>query len=43
LSYVIRYSSVGWKTEVLVNAIPVLKRDKGGGQLPISGLVLQQA
>lgn len=37
--YNIRYKTVGWKIDVLLNGVPVLSRDKGGGQLPISNLI----
>jgi hypothetical protein len=38
--YLLRYQSVGWKTEIRLNGVPILKRDKGGGQVPIQNLVV---
>jgi hypothetical protein len=37
---IIRYQSVGWNTIVSINGVPILRRDKGGGQLPIKNLVV---
>ena len=38
--YLIRYRSVGWNITVNLNQVPVLRRDKGGGQLPIGNLIV---
>ena len=38
--YMIRCSTDGWKTEISVNGVPVLKRDKGTARVPIENLVV---